>query len=200
MIVHLALWEKWSNIWGWSSICHSQISCNILAIRSVWANEKLWSLSGFIILTPLCVKRNPYRPLLKDLIDAIPSGHSSGWDITSDQSIVAAWNNYNNMVKDKFWEHLEPHNAKILSCWSCLNSLRRLILQKGNLLQIQTMGLFKTMHDQWHICQMAKEAWWWYHEVHNGCTFYWWKQHKTNDKINSMFPLTPKSIMKLGLS
>lgn len=85
---------------------------------------------------------------LQQIVNIDLSGHSYHLDITPDLTIIAAWSNYNSIVKDISSGNLAPHNAKIVALMIRLELLKK---ASTDLLQMTMENILMT------ICQVEKK-------------------------------------------
>ncbi len=119
------------------------------------------------------------------IIDDIQSGCGFNKAITCDQLILAAQTKSNNMVKDKTWSKVDPHNAKIMALRTKLEQLEKsqgggvkpdaaahgTILNNGG--GKLSTGNTKIEEGRKKFDASTKEV--------GGLTYQWCKQHKTKD-------------------
>ncbi len=126
-----------------------------------------------------------YIAFIQRIVDNIQSGNGFNRNITTDKLAIAARTKYNNMIEDKPWSKVDPHNAKIMALTTKLKLIEKAKCSGGTALAtdganpVTGHAQFTTI-EEWRKKKEGDTK-----EMH-GRTWYWCPNHKGKD-YNSMY-------------
>ncbi len=122
-----------------------------------------------------------FNSCMDRIIDDFQSGNGFNKDIIANKLIIAAHTKYNDMIKDKTWGKVDPHDAKILALTTKLEKLEKEGATKPNAAMNEADSKTQGGEKRFNPLEEWREKFGGDTEEVNGCTYWWCKNHKTKE-------------------